>query len=72
MHLAQWAVQLLPHAEGTRLTLAQTTLAVLVSTAGRTAADAGGRIARRARAVETDAMVLRDSLRDWDGESGAR
>ncbi|WP_406817130.1 PIN domain-containing protein [Mycobacterium sp. M23085] len=71
MHLAQWAVALRPDAEGTRLTLAQTTLAVLVSMAGRTAADVGVHVARYARTVETDAMVVRDALRDWDGTSGS-
>ncbi|WP_187328643.1 PIN domain-containing protein [Rhodococcus sp. WS3] len=71
MRLAQWAVELRPNAEGTRLTLAQTTLGVLVSTVGRAAADVADEISRSARQVETEAMSVRDALRDWGGSTGS-
>lgn len=70
MRLARWAVDLRPNSEGTLLTLAQTTLAVLVSLTARTTADVDDEISRRARHVETDAMLVRESLRDWGGSSG--
>lgn len=71
MRLAQWAVALRPDAEGTRLTQAQTTLGVLVSMSGRTSADVDDEISRRARAVEADALQVREVFRDWDGSSGS-
>ncbi|PXX07260.1 PIN domain-containing protein [Mycolicibacterium moriokaense] len=71
MRLAQWGVALRPSAEGTRLTLAQTTLAVLVSMTARKAADVNDEISRRARHVETEAMLVRETLRDWGGPSGS-
>lgn len=70
LRLAQWAVSLRPNAEGTRLTLAQTTLGVLVSMSGRTSADVDDAISRRAMTVEAEALRVRDMLRDWGGSSG--
>lgn len=69
--IAQWAVALCPYAEGTRLTLAQATLAVLVSMTGRPAAAVDDEISRRAMEVEAEAMLVRDALRDWGGSSGS-
>jgi nucleoside phosphorylase len=71
LRLAQWAATLRPNAEGTLLTLAQTTLGVLVSMSGRTSADVDDEISRRARAVEADALRVRDVFRQWDGSSGS-
>ncbi|KXF54879.1 hypothetical protein AXA44_39745 [Rhodococcus sp. SC4] len=71
MRLAQWAVELRPNNEGTRLALAQTTLAVLVSMIGRAAADVDDEISRRARQVESEAMSVRDALCDWGGSTGS-
>lgn len=70
LRLAQWAVTLRPNAEGTLLTQAQTMLGVLVSMSGRTSADVDDEISRRARAVEADALQVRDVFREWDGASG--
>ncbi|WP_435153346.1 PIN domain-containing protein [Micromonospora aurantiaca (nom. illeg.)] len=71
LRLAQWAVALRPNAEGTRLIQAQTMLGVLVSMSGRTSADVEDEISKRARVVETDALQVRDVLREWDGSSGS-
>lgn len=71
MRLARWAVALRPNAEGTRLTLAQTMLGVLVSMTGRTAADVEDEISRRAKLVEAEALEVREALREWDGSSGS-
>lgn len=71
MKLSELAVMLRPTAESARLTHAQTTLAVLISMTGRSVSDANDEISRTARGVETEAMLVRDSLRDWDGETGS-
>lgn len=71
MRLAQFALALRPTAEGTRLTLAQTTLAVLVSTTARPIGDIDYEISVSARSVEQEAMFLREAFSDWDGDSGA-
>jgi nucleoside phosphorylase len=71
LRLAQWAVRLCPNAEGPRLTQAQTMLGVLVSTSGRTSSDVDDEISREAKAVEADALQVRDVLREWDGPSGS-
>lgn len=71
LRLAQWAARLRPNSEGTQLTLAQTTLGVLVSMAGRNAADVEDEISQRARAVEAEALRVRDVFRDWGGPSGS-
>lgn len=68
--LAQWALQLRPAAEGNRLTFAQAMLAVLVSLTGRDTADVEDEVSRSARAVEDEALMVRDVYRDWDGPSG--
>jgi len=71
LRLAQWAVALRSNAEGTRLIQAQTMLGVLVSMSGRTSADVEDEISKRARVVETDALQVRDVLREWDGSTGS-
>ncbi|KQY47975.1 hypothetical protein ASD18_12170 [Cellulomonas sp. Root137] len=70
LRLAQWAMSLRPDAEGTRLTLAQTMLGVLVSTAGRTSIEVDDAVSRRAMEVEADALRVRDVLADWGGSTG--
>lgn len=70
LRLAQWALQLRPTAEGTRLTYAQALLAVLVSMTGRSSADVEDEISRSARIVEADALMVRDVYKEWDGTSG--
>ncbi|WP_280307815.1 caspase family protein [Nocardia abscessus] len=71
MRLAQWAVQLCPKSQGARLTLAQTTLAVVVSTSGRSiASNTEDEVSLRAREIENDAMSVRNSLNDWGGSTG--
>ena len=68
--LAQWALRLRPAAEGTRLTYAQALLAVLVSMAGRNAADVEDEVSRRARTVESEALMVRDVYTEWNGSTG--
>jgi nucleoside phosphorylase len=70
LRLAQWAFQLRPNSEGTRLTQAQALLAVLVSMTGRTSTDVEDEISKSARVVEADALMVRDVYREWDGASG--
>lgn len=70
LRLAQWASQLRPTSEGTRLTQAQALLAVLVSMTGRRSNDVEDEISKRARAVETDALMVRDVYMEWAGTSG--
>ncbi|MEU4529110.1 helix-turn-helix domain-containing protein [Micromonospora ureilytica] len=71
LRLAQWAVALRPNAEGARLIQTQTMLGVLVSMSGRTSVDVEDEISKRARFVETDALQVRDVLREWDGSTGS-
>lgn len=68
--LAKWALHLRPDAEGTRLTYALAMLAVLVSMAGRNAADIEDEVSRRARTVESEALMVRDVYAEWDGSTG--
>ncbi|MGW8647977.1 phosphorylase family protein [Nocardia salmonicida] len=71
MKLARWALELRPGSEGARLTLAQTTLGVLVSTAGRGASEVNDAISQRAREVENEAMSVRDAFNEWGGPTGS-
>ncbi|MGN2638279.1 caspase family protein [Nocardia takedensis] len=69
VRLARWAVQLRPKSEGARLTLAQTRLAVLVSTSARSASDIEGGFSRRAKEIEVEAMSVRKALSKWGGST---
>jgi len=68
--LAQQAVKLRPMSEGLRLSEAQAGLATLVAIAGRPQGDVEWEVSSRARQAELTALEVRDTFRDWNGDSG--
>lgn len=67
--LAQQAVKLRPASEGLRLMEAQAVLGALVAVAGRPQGDVEWEVSSRARQAELTALEVRDTYRDWHGDS---
>ena len=68
--LAKSALHLRPASEGARLTYAQALLAVLVSMTGRNTSDVEDEVSRSARIVESEALMVRDVYKEWEGSTG--